>query len=91
VKRRNIGSSFDSWLRAEAIYGKSSVAAIRRILARIDASLRRNHATALTRDFRDTIRARAACDREFREALHREGLDALILGDIASSKVDSSR
>jgi len=36
VKKRNIGSSFDSWLRAEGIHDNASAGAIRRILARID-------------------------------------------------------
>jgi DNA-binding Xre family transcriptional regulator len=34
VKKKNIGSSFDSWLREEGIYEETSSAAIKRVLAR---------------------------------------------------------
>ena len=41
---------------------------------------------ALTRDFKETIRARAARDSKFRKELLREGVDCLLVGDIATAK-----
>jgi len=34
VKKKNIGSSFDSWLREEGIYEEVSATAIKRVLSR---------------------------------------------------------
>jgi predicted XRE-type DNA-binding protein len=34
MKKKNIGSSFDSWLRKEGIYEEVTTAAIKRVLAR---------------------------------------------------------
>jgi DNA-binding Xre family transcriptional regulator len=34
VKKKNIGSSFDSWLREEGIYEEVTATAIKRVLAR---------------------------------------------------------
>jgi len=34
VKKKNIGSSFDSWLREEGLYEEVSAAAIKRVVAR---------------------------------------------------------
>lgn len=41
---------------------------------------------ALTRDFKETVRARVQRDRAFREALLREGVEALLAGDIEVGK-----
>jgi DNA-binding phage protein len=41
---------------------------------------------ALTRDFKETIRARAARDAKFRRELLREGIESLLAGDIATAK-----
>ncbi len=41
---------------------------------------------ALTRDFKDTIRARVARDPRFRKELLREGIEAMLGGDIATAK-----
>ncbi|MBI1274448.1 transcriptional regulator [bacterium] len=41
---------------------------------------------ALTRDFKDTIKARAARDPEFREALLVEGIECLLSGDVETGK-----
>jgi DNA-binding phage protein len=41
---------------------------------------------ALTRDFKETIRARAARDPRFRRELLREGIESLLTGDIATAK-----
>src|SRR5438876_11408807 len=40
----------------------------------------------LTKDFRETIRARAERDPRFREALCREAIDAYLAGDTAAGK-----
>jgi len=34
MKKENVGSSFDGWLREEGIYKEASAAAIKRVLAR---------------------------------------------------------
>jgi DNA-binding phage protein len=41
---------------------------------------------ALTRDFKDTIRARVARDPKFRTELLREGVDAMLSGDVSTGK-----
>jgi DNA-binding phage protein len=41
---------------------------------------------ALTRDFKETIRARVARDPKFRKELLREGIEAMLIGDIATAK-----
>jgi DNA-binding phage protein len=40
----------------------------------------------LTRDFKETIRARAARDPKFRKELLREGVECMIAGDTATAK-----
>ena len=42
---------------------------------------------ALTRDFKETIRARVVRDARFRRALLREGIESMLAGDIATAKV----
>jgi DNA-binding phage protein len=41
---------------------------------------------ALTRSFKDTVKARAARDAGFRDALLAEGMDALLAGDVDTGK-----
>jgi DNA-binding phage protein len=41
---------------------------------------------ALTREFKATVAARAGRDPAFREALLREGIEALLAGDVAAGK-----
>jgi DNA-binding phage protein len=41
---------------------------------------------ALTRDFKETIRARVARDPMFRRELLREGIECMLSGDIATAK-----
>lgn len=41
---------------------------------------------ALTRDFKDTIRARVSRDPKFRKELLREGVESMLSGDIATAK-----
>ena len=40
----------------------------------------------LTHDFKETIRARAQRDRDFRQALLREAVECIINGDLATGK-----
>jgi len=40
----------------------------------------------LTRDFKETIRARAIRDKKFRKELLREGVECLLAGDTATGK-----
>ena len=41
---------------------------------------------ALTRDFKETIRARVERDPKFRKELLREGVEAMLSGDVATAK-----
>jgi hypothetical protein len=41
---------------------------------------------ALTRDFKDTVKARVERDPAFREALLKEGADCLLSGDVQTGK-----
>lgn len=41
---------------------------------------------ALTRNFKETIRARVARDPKFRKELLREGIECLLTGDVATAK-----
>lgn len=44
LKPKNIGSSFDNWLREEGIYKEATAGAIERILARqLPAALKERH------------------------------------------------
>lgn len=42
---------------------------------------------ALTRDFKETVRARAQSDPAFRRALLQEGVECLLSGDLDTGKV----
>jgi DNA-binding phage protein len=41
---------------------------------------------ALTRDFKETIRARVRCDPSFRKELLREGIESFLSGDVETGK-----
>ena len=41
---------------------------------------------ALTRDFKETIHARAEIDPEFRAELLKQGIDCMLLGDLDTGK-----
>src|ERR1700674_4152285 len=41
----------------------------------------------LTRDFKETIRARVERDPRFRRALLREGVEAMLAGDVTTAKI----
>jgi len=44
MKKQNIGSSFDSWLREEATYEEVTATAIKRVLARqVEAAMNEKH------------------------------------------------
>lgn len=42
---------------------------------------------SLTRDFRETVQARAERDPAFREALLKEGVECLLTGDFEAGKI----
>lgn len=42
---------------------------------------------ALTRDFKETVQARAQRDTAFREGLLKEGVECLLAGDIDAGKI----
>ena len=63
MKKKNVGSSFDSWLRGEGIYEEVSAAAIRRVLARqVDAAMKEKHFSKAEMA-RRMLTSRAALDR----------------------------
>ena len=63
MKTKNIGSSFDSWLREEGIYEDVSAAAIKRVIARqVEAAMEQNGLTK-TEMARRMHTSRAALDR----------------------------
>lgn len=41
----------------------------------------------LTREFRETVMARAECDPEFRAGLFREAIESLLSNDLATAKI----
>ncbi len=41
----------------------------------------------LTRDFKETIRARVERDSKFRKELLREGIEAMLTGDVTTAKI----
>ncbi len=44
MKKKHIGSSFDSWLREEGIYEEVTASAIKRVLARqVEAAMKERH------------------------------------------------
>lgn len=46
MKKKNIGSSFDSWLREEGIYEETASTAIKRVLARqVEAAMKEQKVT----------------------------------------------
>jgi putative addiction module killer protein len=57
-----------------------------RELGRLQTEKIREAAMPLTRDFKETIRDRVQRDSEFRKELLREGLDAMLSGDITLAK-----
>jgi predicted XRE-type DNA-binding protein len=63
MKKTNIGSSFDSWLREEGIYEEVSATAIKRVLAQqLEAAMKEQHFSKAEMARRMRI-SRAALDR----------------------------
>jgi antitoxin HicB len=63
MKKKNIGSSFDSWLRKEGIYEEVSVTAIKRVLARQVEAAMKEKSVSKTEMARRMRTSRAALDR----------------------------
>lgn len=63
MKKRNIGSSFDSWLREEGIYEKVSAAAIKRVVARQVEDAMREKGLSKVEMARRMRTSRSALDR----------------------------
>lgn len=56
------------------------------IVILLGGSSNEDHAMALTKDFRETIQARAQRDPRFREAFFTEAINAYLAGDTAAGK-----
>ena len=63
MKKSNIGSSFDSWLREEGIYEEVSAAALKRVLARQVAAAMKEKQLSKAAMARRMHTSRAALDR----------------------------
>jgi antitoxin HicB len=63
MKRKNIGSSFDTWLREEGIYEEVSAAALKRVLARQVAAAMKKEQFSKAEMARRMGTSRAALDR----------------------------
>jgi antitoxin HicB len=62
MKKKNIGSTFDSWLREEGLYEKVSATAVKRVVARqVEAAMHQKGLTKVERARMHT--SRAALDR----------------------------
>jgi hypothetical protein len=63
MKKKNIGSSFDSWLREEGIYESTASSAIKRVLARqVEAAMKEQNVSKAEMA-RRMHTSRAALDR----------------------------
>ncbi|MFN7921084.1 MAG: Fis family transcriptional regulator [Bryobacteraceae bacterium] len=63
MKRKNVGSSFDSWLREEGIYEETTSAAIKRVLARQVEAAMKEQKVSKAEMARRMHTSRAALDR----------------------------
>jgi antitoxin HicB len=63
MKKKNIGSSFDSWLREEGIYEEATAGAIKRILAQQVAAAMKERHLSKAEMARRMQTSRAALDR----------------------------
>ena len=63
MKKKNVGSSFDSWLREEGIYGEASANAIKRVVARQVEAAMLEKGISKTEMARRMHTSRAALDR----------------------------
>ena len=63
MKRKNIGSSFDSWLREEGMYEEVTASAIKRVLARQLQAAMKEQSVSKAEMARRMRTSRAALDR----------------------------
>src|SRR6267143_4631915 len=63
MKKKNVGSTFDSWLREEGIYEEVSAAAIKRVVARQVAAAMQEKGLSKSEMARRMHTSRAALDR----------------------------
>ena len=63
MKKKNVGSSFDSWLREEGIYGEASANAIKRVVARQVEAAMQEKGISKSEMARRMHTSRAALDR----------------------------
>jgi DNA-binding Xre family transcriptional regulator len=63
MKKKNIGSSFDSWLREEGIYEEASANAIKRVVARQVEAAMQERGLSKSEMARRMHTSRAALDR----------------------------
>ena len=63
MKKKNIGSSFDSWLREEGIYEETTSSAIKRVLARQVEAAMKEQEISKAEMARRMHTSRAALDR----------------------------
>ena len=63
MKRKNVGSSFDSWQREEGIYEETSSSAIKRVLARQVEAAMKEQKVSKAEMARRMHTSRAALDR----------------------------
>ena len=63
MKKKNIGSSFDSWLREEGVYQEVTTTAIKRVLARQVAAAMKEKNLSKAEMARRMHTSRAALDR----------------------------
>ncbi len=86
MKKKHIGSSFDSWLREEGIYEEVTASAIKRVLARqIEGAMKERHFSKaeMARRMRTS---RAALDR-----LLDPGYDAVTLSTLRKAAMAVGR
>jgi len=63
MKKKNVGSTFDQWLREEGIYEETTSAAIKRVLARQIEAAMREQSVSKAEMARRMHTSRAALDR----------------------------
>jgi predicted XRE-type DNA-binding protein len=86
MKRKNIGSSFDGWLREEGIYEEVTAAAIKRVLARQLEAAMKERQFSKAEMARRMRTSRAALDRLL-DPEH----DAVTLGTLRKAAVAVGR
>ncbi len=77
MKKKNIGSEFDSWLRNEGIYEETTTAAIKRVLARQVEAAMKEQGVSKTEMARRMHTSRSQLDRLLNPANKSATLDTL--------------